>query len=325
MRGRRFLKFLSFILILAVFTAAGVAAGWKKADQNDYVLRHQYPLLDPSVSNPDAHPEIINFDPLRESIKNYLASLNLSHSFYFEYLPNGVNIRDGDDNVAQAASLLKIPLIMDLYKLSEQGKINLDTTTTVIPAEIDTDPDWGNPTNLKAGDTLTLRQAVKITLQYSDNTTLNVIKNRIDPLLDNTSDSFKNLDIALDFTNSTNGTQQIDVSSRSYSSILKCLYFSCFNTPVDSTQIIDYLVGSAEKNRLAAGVPSDIKVAHKVGSGGVGAQSDCGIIYYPQKPYLVCLMFFGISHGGQDNTATDPYFAHVSQLIYDYINKTGGI
>jgi beta-lactamase class A len=323
MRVAKIFNFFLVFIALAALLAVGITAGWKIADQRSYNRRHQYPLLDPSVSNPDAHPEIINFDPLRQNVKNYLASLKLSHSFYFEYLPNGINIRDGEDNVSQAASLLKTPLVMDLYKLAEQGRINLDSASTVIPAEIDTDPNWGNPTRLKAGDTLSLRQAVKITLQYSDNTTLNVIKDRIDPLLDAASDSFRSLDITLNVTETGATSEQINVSSRSYSSILKCLYYSCFNSPADSTKIISDLIGSAEKNRLAAGIPPGIKIAHKVGSGGVSAQSDCGIVYYPNKPYLACLMFFDISNSSKNNSATDPYFAHVSKMIYDYINKTG--
>jgi beta-lactamase class A len=278
------------------------------------VSTNPFPLLDPSVSDSENQLAIINFDPLRQSLLTYLSSLNVSHSFYFEYLPDGITIRDDEDSTSEAASLLKTPLVMDLYKLSEQGKINLSDEQTVEPVEIDPDPTYGNPTHLKAGDRITLKEAAQITLNDSDNTGLNIIKSAILPLVDNTSDSFLSLDLAYTVGGLANN-QQITISARSYSSILTCLYFSCFDTPQDSSQILNSLVGSNEPNRLAAGVPSTIRVAHKVGSGGATAQSDCGVFYFPHKPYLVCLMFFNIP--AADNP--DPYFQHVSKMIYDYI------
>jgi beta-lactamase class A len=275
------------------------------------------PLLDPSVGN-DAQDKLIDFQPLRTNIDTYLNGLNLSHSFYFEYLPDGINIRNGQDNVSQAASLMKVPVVMDLYKLAEQGQLSLSSTVSVEPVDIDPDPTWGNPTHLKIGNSITLQQAAQITLKYSDNTTLNLIKGRIDPLIDDTSDAIRNLDISYTVTGPASD-EQVSISAQSYSSVLKCLYFACFNTPQDSSQILGLLIGSAESDRLVAGVPKNITVAHKIGSGGSTAQSDCGIVYYPQKPYLVCLMFFNINSTANN---PDPYFAHVSQMIYDYINTT---
>lgn len=314
MKTATFARLILSILVGLVLVGAGATLGWRAANHKSYQTRHQYPLLDPSVSNPDVHGKTVNFDPLRQDVKNYLASLNLSHSFYFEYLPNGVNIRDGDDNISQAASLMKTPIVMDLYKLAEQGKINLENSSTVVPVDIDQDSVYGNPTHLKVGDTLTLRQAAEITLKDSDNTTLNIIKDRITPLVDDTSDSFRSLDLSYTLGGLASN-QQLSISSRSYSSILKCLYYACFNNAQDATQMIQDLTGSSEPNRLAAGVGPGIKVAHKVGSGGTGAQSDCGIVYVPGKPYMICLMFFNITSG----TDVDPYFQHVSKLIYDYV------
>jgi beta-lactamase class A len=318
MRSPKLKKSLLYLAVLIVVGFATYSLGLQSSRQTAVAQKtasNIYGLLDPSISNPDNQLKIINFDPLRQSILTYLNSLNVSHSFYFEYLPDGITIRSDEDSTSEAASLMKTPLVMDLYKLSEQGKINLNDEQTVEPVDIDPDPTYGNPTHLKVGDRISLQQAAQITLNQSDNTTLNIVKSAILPLVDNTSDSFLSLD--LDYTvGGLANNQQITIGARSYSSILTCLYFSCFNTPEDSNQIINFLVGSAEPSRLVSGVPADIKVAHKVGSGGSTSQSDCGIFYYPQKPYLVCLMFFNIP----DANNPDPYFQHISKMIYDYIS-----
>jgi len=317
-RGKLVLSLIGITVILALVTG-GVVAGWRIADKRNYNAANAYPLLDPSVSEPGIHQEIINFDPLRQKLKQYLSGLNISHSFYFEYLSNGVNIRDGADQVSTAASLMKTPVVMDLYKLAEVGKLKLDDKVSVKAADINTDNDYGDPTHLKAGDKLSLRSAAQITLQDSDNTTLNVIKDKILPLLNNNTDSIQSLDITYSLTGDNPGNEQVNISARSYSSVLKCLYYACFLGPNDSSQLLNYLSGSVEHNRLMAGVGQGIRVAHKVGSSAT-TQSDCGIIYYPGKPYLICLMFFGQS---VDNSNSDGYFQYVSRTIYNYLVTLG--
>jgi beta-lactamase class A len=317
MRASNLKKPLLSLVVVVIVGYTSYNMGMHNSQQPERAQKttfNTYDLLDPSINNPDNQVKIINFDPLRQSILTYLNSLNVSHSFYFEYLPDGITIRNDEDSTSEAASLLKTPLVMDLYKLAEQGKVNLSNKQTIEPVDIDPDPVYGNPTHLKVGNRITLQQAAQITLSKSDNTTLNVVKSIILPLIDNTSDSFLSLDLDYSVGGLTDN-QQLTISARSYSSILTCLYFSCFNTPEDSSAILSSLVGSSEPNRLTAGVPSNIKVAHKVGSGGATAQSDCGIFYYPQKPYLVCLMFFNIPNANNP----DPYFQHISKMIYDYI------
>ena len=83
--------------------------------------------------------------------------------------------------------------------------------------------------------------------------------------------------------------------------------------------MIKYLTNSVEQTRLMAGVGQGISVAHKVGS-STTSQSDCGIVYYPEKPYLVCLMFLNLTPANDTNI--DPYFQNVSQMIYDYVAKS---
>jgi beta-lactamase class A len=314
---RQRLKIVGIIAASLVFIVVLSWISWTLAINHDRDIEHKYPLLDPSVSNPDMHQQLINFDPLRQNIKNYLAGLKVQHSFYFEYLPNGTSIRDGDDNISQAASLMKTPIAMDLYKMAEQGKLNLDEKVTVKQSQISTDPEFGNTTGLHAGDQITLRHAVEIMLHNSDNTAFAVIGDRIRPLLNDSTDSIQSLDISFNVNGNKAGNEQVLISARSYASVLKCIYYACFNSPQDSTTTINYLTGATDNKRLMAGVlDSSIPVAHKVGSSPT-TQSDCGIIYYPSRPYLVCLMFFNIPIGAN----VDPYFQEVSQSIYEYINS----
>jgi hypothetical protein len=52
---------------------------------------------------------------------------------------------------------------------------------------------------------------------------------------------------------------------------------------------------------LKAGIPANIELAHKFGERGIIGMNgreqkqlhDCGIIYYPKHPYILCIMTRG--------------------------------
>jgi beta-lactamase class A len=306
------------VVVAILLIALSGVTGWLLADRNN--SRIAYPLLDPNVVNSRIQQNIISFDPLRQDIKAYLTSLNLSHSFYFEYLANGVSIRDGEDQGSVAASLMKTPVVMDLYKLGEEKKLNLDDTVAIQQSDISTDNEYGNPSALAVGNTISLRNAAKLALHDSDNTAITVIKRVVTPMVTDSTDAIQSLDISYTLSGTDPTDKVLKISARSYSSILKCLYYSCFLEPRDSQQLLEYLTNSVIQTRIEAGVPKDVGVAHKVGS-GIKAQSDCGIVYQPGKPYLICLMFWNYpnTNGGE----TDGYFKKVSQMVSNYVIKAG--
>lgn len=314
------LKLVIGILAGVLLLGAGIALGWYIFSPTHQASK--YPLLDPSVVNPGVQQQQINFDPIRQQVKTYLKSLNTSFGFYFEYLPNGSNIRVDDDSVSVAASLMKTPVVMDLYKLAESGKINLEDTTIIEQGDINTDNDYGDPSGLTAGQTISLRNAARLALHNSDNTAVSIIKRVITPLVTDETDSIQSLDIAYTFGADGSGNPSsekvLKINARSYGSVLKCLYYACFVNVRDSQEILGYLVGSAGNDRLTAGVPNSVKVAHKVGS-AIKAQSDCGIIYQPGKPYLICLMFW--DYPNSSGKETSDYFKNVSKMLYNYVSK----
>ena len=80
------------------------------------------------------------------------------------------------------------------------------------------------------------------------------------------------------------------------------------------------MLASADfKRGLVAGVPEDIKVAHKFGERETseGKQlHDCGIVYYPNRPYLLCVMT-----EGADLENLISVVGGVSRLVFDEIDN----
>lgn len=305
-----------WIVIAGVFFTSSIVFGFLYFSQhNKATQQDNYPLLAKRIFADNPNDVIINFNPLRKEVQQYLDSTNIPHSFYFEYLPTGSNIRDGDANELIGASLMKIPLVMDLYKANELGKINLDQEYTVQDQNMSTDAEYGNTSHLKVGDKITLREAAKRTLAESDNTSAEVISAAIKDKIPESDQTINNLDVETTTKNGVTG-KFVLIGSRSYTSFLKCLYFSCAVSKEHSQEILNYLAQSSEKDRLRSGVPKETPFAHKIGSFSKFTQSDCGIVYQPNRQYSICLML-----QAPENQQTSDQFKKVSEMVYDYVKN----
>jgi len=308
-----------FIIIIAVLVALSLVFGGLYLHERNSLSssgQSRYPLLAQRLFQENPSDVVINFQPLRADIKSYLASVGVKHSFYFQYLFTGTTIRDGDSNLLVGASLMKIPIVMDLYKAVEEGKISLDKNV-VVPSDVPggDDKNFGNQENLKAGDQITLRKASEIALNESDNTAAYTVFEAIDGLLSTQDQALNNLDVELQDSTSADGPPYVMISSRSYASILSCLYFSCFLSLKDSQAVLNNLTNSPDDNGLRGGVPQSVLVAHKIGSFSTITQSDCGIVYVPNRRYLLCIMM------DEGTAGASQHIKKLSQMVYDYVNK----
>lgn len=302
---------MAVVLFLAGFGVRALTDGSSpSAAANQEQKSKQYPLLAKRIFVEDPNNSIVNFQPLRTSLRTYAKDNNLEGSIYFEYLPTGTSVRvDGDDQEV-AASLLKLPVAMDLYRAAELGRIDLDKEITLQQAWLDSD--FGQLYKKGAGYKLSLREAAKIMLQDSDNTALKAIAASIADSLETGERSINALDV--DVTQNKDLT--VSISARSYSSFLKCLYFSCYANNEHSQEMLNYLASSTSKDRLVAGVPDkDIKIAHKIGVHNEITQSDCGIVYVPKRNYVLCVMLKG------DRQEAAKHITQISELAYKYVTQ----
>jgi len=278
--------------------------------QESIAYNDDYPLLAKRLFIENPSDVRINFSGLRTSLRDYVADNNLDAGIYFEYLPTGSSIRVNGNGEYRAASLIKLPVAMEVLKAREVGLLDLSTKVQLKQEWLN--DGFGTLYQKGAGHTLTLEEALEILLTESDNTALRVL-----------IDATANLELenralgALDieFTASEDGS--IDIGARSYSSFFKCLYFACYNTKADSEKILDYLTRTEFNNRIAAGIEDKgIKIAHKIGVFNTEVQSDCGIIYLPEKNYVLCVIIAGTNDG-----STDAHIANISRLTFEYLDN----
>jgi beta-lactamase class A len=271
----------------------------------------EYPLLAKRLFIENPNDTRINFSPLRKELNTYVKENNIKGSVYFEYLPTGTSIRINPDVRYRAASLMKLPVAMELYKASENGKVNLDDTIQLKQEWLNNG--YGTLYEKGVGYTLTLREAAEILLAESDNTALRAILASTEGTLDTSELALGSLDV--EFT--LNEDDSIDIGTRSYSSFFKCLYFACYNTKENSQEILTMLTKSPDTDRIVAGVGDNATaVAHKIGVFNTQVQSDCGIVYVENNNYVLCIML-----EGDDSQVSNDTFKTISDKVYTFVTN----
>ncbi|MCL6096326.1 MAG: class A beta-lactamase-related serine hydrolase [Patescibacteria group bacterium] len=280
-------------------------------DQNFRTQKKVYPLLATRILLENPVDVLVSFLPLRNSLKNETDPWGDSFGMYFEYLPTGTSVNINGTSEFHAASLFKTPVVMAYFRTRERLNKTDDPTVSLRPEDLDSQ--FGNLWKKGAGYKIKLSEAVRLALEESDNTAARVLVPFIGSV--DFEAVYQGLDINLNVDKSG-----AILTAKSYSSIFKALYFSSVLNKEDSQKILNYLSNSKFPDKIEAGVPDSVNVAHKIGDfvdkQGNEAFTDCGIIYVPRRPYLLCLV------SKTDEQTARERMQDISKLIYDFVSST---
>lgn len=194
------------------------------------------------------------------------------------------------------ASLLKLPLVMTFFELAEHDPELLKQTIvysdlshlvlnqTFIPQD-----------SLVKGTAYTIENLMFHAIANSDNIASQLL---YEYMLANYKDEplnkvYRDLGIIDPGTD----VNMAAVNTKEYGSIFRMLYNVSFLNRDSSEKLLSYLGQSYFKDGLRRGVPEHINIAHKFGErfleNGDKQLHDCGIIYYPENAYQLCIMTIG--------------------------------
>jgi beta-lactamase class A len=151
---------------------------------------------------------------------------------------------------------------------------------------------------------------------YSDNVSLKSLFNHIDPKtlveLFNTI-GIKPPEVGTDFV----------ISPKSYSLFFRLLYNATYLDVTQSEYALNLLSQSDFQSGIRKNIPTDIPVAHKFGEAAVNVNGlinfelhDCGMVYEPGTPYLICMMT-----RGPDKNRLEDAIAQISKTIIDTVKN----
>lgn len=265
----------------------------------------KYKYLSPRILQEYHNDILINFLPLRNRLKEVTAPWQNSFGLYFEYLPSGTSIGINEKNEFPAASLFKVPVVMAYYHKKERlGQTN-DPIVTIQEGQID--KEFGQLWKKGPGTQINLKDAVRLAITESDNTAVVVIGDQL------TQEDFEPIYEGLDIDLQVTDKGSI-ITAKHFSSILKALYFSSVLSKEDSNEILNLMTKTKFNDMLPAGIQSNIPVAHKIGILKNQEYTDCGIVYEPKRPYLLCMISAG------DEAEARERMKIVSNTIYEFVS-----
>lgn len=307
------IKVVAAILLLVLIISVGFNFFLVLSNINNQssiiVVQGKYKLLSKRILVENFSDILINFLSLRSRLNEIAQPYGNDFALYFEYLPTGVSIGVNSSEQFYSASLFKLPVVMAYFRHKENNNITTDEKIKLTSSMLDSR--YGNLWMAGAGYQIGLDEAAKLALTQSDNTAVNALGPSISS--QDFDDVYNAIDIDLNLT--SNG---VILTTKSYASILKSLFFSALLTKDDSEKILSYLTESPFNDKLVAGVPANITVAHKIGVYEVGSDkvySDCGIVYAPNRPYMLCMF------SKSDEQTARERMKNISKVVYDYVTN----
>lgn len=255
---------------------------------------------------------IVNFNPLKKEILDYITGRNINVSVYVENLRNGAFLGINEKTGFFPASLNKLPVAILIMQKIEAGDLSLDTMVEI--KDIDKTDSSGDLYKTKE-KRLPLKFVLEKMLKESDNTALRVLLRYV-----NLDDLQFILDYyGLDISIRSEENKEL-VSPKAISAMFMSLYFSTVLEPKNSEYLLSLLADSTFDINQIAGLPDDVRVAHKFGENYNGDNKffhDCGILYIDEKRLFYCVMSKNLDE--EDSVQT---IGFIVNKIYTYVEQT---
>jgi beta-lactamase class A len=272
-------------------------------------------LLECEVARDSIAVQKKNFTPQLEDFVNTKKEQGRvsEMAVYFRDLNNGPVVGINQDFPFAPASLLKLPLLISyLLWAGEKPEVLDEQIVYRTPVDVGYVQEFPPGEELVEGKSYSARELLERMIRYSDNQAYVLLIKELPPKYE--EDLFTLLGI--DPSVFVDATKKITV--RQYSSFFRILYNASFLSFKNSEDALALLTQTTFSKGLRAGVPPEIPIAHKFGERktkeGIQQFHDCGIVYYPKFPYLICIM----TRGNDSETLID-VIRDTSAFVYEQV------
>jgi len=220
-----------------------------------------------------------NKDEILGEIKNLTKDLMGSYSVYVYSFGAGREYGIDEDKVFIAASLNKIPIMLKAYQMIEEEKLSLNDKYELKKEDIQ-DYGTGSMRYEEIGKEYTYNQLLVLTGKESDNTAAHVLGKIIG--LEEVQSLLGEL-----------GLEKISMEKNETTPRqLGQLFIKAWKGEVLKKEEIkkrffDNLTRTDFEDRISLGIPSGVRIAHKVGSAD-RAYHDCGLVF-GQNNFVLCI------------------------------------
>ena len=268
---------------------------------------------------------------LKEQIKSFIANQG-TISVAFRDLVTGEEIMINESETFHAASTMKTPVLIEVFKQAKEGKLSLSDSIRIrneFQSIVDGSMYSLNPADDSeqkmyglVGKKKALKDLVNDMIIYSSNLATNTVielvgaKNVMNTMRElgaNHIQVLRGVEDGKAFEKGLNNT----TTAFDLLVIFEAMARGKAVSPGASRQMIDILLHQQFNKMIPARLPTTVKVAHKTGN-ITGVLHDSGIVFLPNgHSYVLVLLSKNIDN---EETATN-LLAGISEMVYKYVSR----
>lgn len=316
------------ILILIATLIVGILIGWTCSSPSEK-LSSPVTVKEFLGSNKFINPVLFTetdkdiyktYAALEEKLKSYIKIIDENHtvgsaSVYFRDLNTAQWTGVNEEMKYHPGSMLKLAVVLGYLRAAESNPSilskKLDYKTAIYHGQ------YYQPTDPLKSGWYSVKELINAMIIKSDNIATEIL---VENNPKDYEDIYKKFQLPLP-SNDPNDTDFM--SPKSYSTIWRALYNARYLSAPVSDEVLELLTKTSFDKGIVAGVSKGTLVAHKFGehtnlyNGGDLVEHqlhDCGIVYYPDKPYFLCVMT-----KGPDFAKLEGVIANISKITYDFV------
>lgn len=267
-------------------------------------------------------------DSLKERVEARIAQLpGAEAGLAYIDLESGETLFINADSSFHAASTMKVPVMIELFRGARSGRFSLGQGILVVnqfasiadgsPYSLDPASDSDTTLYRRIGSRVPIDTLLRLMITRSSNLATNTLIALVGA--DEVTRVMRGLGARhIEVRRGVEDGKAYDrglnntTTARDLAVILKALEDGKHVTPADRQRMLDILLAQEFNEKIPAGVPKGVRVAHKTGE--ITAHShDAAIVYPPgRRPYVLVVLTRGIPNA----SAADKLIADLSRIIY---------
>jgi beta-lactamase class A len=298
-------KYVIFSVVILVFFLAGMAIGAmldNPGNLNKIVGAQELhksgrltsPLLECNMKeNVDSTEFNIFKNTLLSKIDKYKSDGKITFvALYLRHMLDGAWMGINLTEKFTPASLLKVADMISIFKMAENDTTVLAKKLKYEKQFYPVQPYFEPDTTLEIGKEYTVDDLVNRMVINSDNEAMFLLRANFNPLI------FNKLYTDLQIATPDDKISDDFMTIKDYSAFFRILYNSSYLSETMSEKALTLLSQVKFNKALTDQIPDKIVIAHKFGErlytdDNTKQLHDCGIIYHPTDPYLLCVMTRG--------------------------------
>ncbi|HEX3245036.1 MAG TPA: serine hydrolase [Chloroflexota bacterium] len=210
------------------------------------------------------------------------------------------------DAIFYAASLFKLPIMVEAFRQRELGLISFDdeifATWDDVLEDLGTFPG-------DVGDVYTVADLLELMITISDNTSAIMLLRTLGPgTIDETMSS-------LGLTTTSVLTEELPTTAVDMATLLEAIERGQAVGAGASREMVDLMLRQTWRSRIPQGVPEGVLVGNKTGDWWDAAH-DVAIVYAPGGAYVIAIL--------SDGEGSDATIVELSERVYDYFQACRG-